>query len=479
MKGKYLFLSLFVLLYFLFLKYLSLWTSPWLNSDHAIHVLMAESFDWSKDWYFWGQNRLGSFIPFLGSFFIALGIPSLSALGIVQSLLLLSSCYLFQRISRDYYSTLIFAALIFFPIYPFWMINSLGHPYLSQFFFILLAFWLFYSARASAVLKASLVPLIFGAALWSSEMSMVIVLAFALVERKKLWALRPYWIYFFASSVLALFLLYQAKINAYWVESYHKLLAGPEDIAKSLSQNFEEMKILLTFQSSKFFNSYLAWTFIVLFGLRVYLYFRDKRKPEGIVSIFSLAALGSWLLVHLSHWNAAMYMPLRYFAPAYLLALMALILSYNQRFSQFSWLRYLPLLMIPLIMNASYRIYRGFDLGLSGRMERNHAEFIIFEALEERGLDSLGIIGSFWNSHLPDALSEQVVAIPRKGDQVRNFRLLPLVKSQKDFIIVANHWLEELPDTLAQYDMTLLKVSDSKSIEEIEYAYYQKLIPPI
>lgn len=65
-------------LLFLFISYqfyirFSLWHFKGLNSDHAIHILMAESFDYTKDWYYWGQNRLGSFIPMLGAIFIYLG----------------------------------------------------------------------------------------------------------------------------------------------------------------------------------------------------------------------------------------------------------------------------------------------------------------------------------------------------------------------------------------------------------------------
>lgn len=38
---------------------------PFLNSDIAIQVLQAGSFQFPDDLYFWGQDRLGSIVPLL------------------------------------------------------------------------------------------------------------------------------------------------------------------------------------------------------------------------------------------------------------------------------------------------------------------------------------------------------------------------------------------------------------------------------
>lgn len=45
---------------------------PALNSDHAITILMGHSFNLPHDWYFWGQDRMGSLIPMLSYPFINL-----------------------------------------------------------------------------------------------------------------------------------------------------------------------------------------------------------------------------------------------------------------------------------------------------------------------------------------------------------------------------------------------------------------------
>jgi hypothetical protein len=123
-----------------FLAWFSVWTTPHLNADQAIHILMAERFDVARDAYYWGQDRLGSLLPALGAVLVALGVPSLDALAWVQLGVLLASGLVWLRLLRNpLLGALGFAAMLL-PVFPFHESVAIGHPYLAQQFFWLL--WL-------------------------------------------------------------------------------------------------------------------------------------------------------------------------------------------------------------------------------------------------------------------------------------------------------------------------------------------------
>ncbi len=137
----------------------SLWNFAGLNSDHAIHILMAESFDWTKDWYYWGQNRLGSLMPLIGSLLISLGFGSFDAMGLTQIFLCLSLLLMVRSFVHSSWVFVGATAVLLLPIFPFWMQVSLGHPYLGQLFFNLLFLVIFSAKKLSLRAKAILLPL--------------------------------------------------------------------------------------------------------------------------------------------------------------------------------------------------------------------------------------------------------------------------------------------------------------------------------
>jgi hypothetical protein len=115
-----------------FLAWFSVWTTPHLNADQAIHILMAERFDVARDAYYWGQDRLGSLLPALGAVLVALGVPSLDALAWVQVGVLLATGLVWLRLLRNQVLGALGFAAILLPIFPFHESVSIGHPYLAQ-----------------------------------------------------------------------------------------------------------------------------------------------------------------------------------------------------------------------------------------------------------------------------------------------------------------------------------------------------------
>src|ERR1035437_5805494 len=82
--------------------------SPFLNSDQAIHVLMANSISLPEDLYYWHQDRLGSMIPILASGLIKIfRIESIYAVTIVLYGMILATYYFFSKFLENAYSKLL------------------------------------------------------------------------------------------------------------------------------------------------------------------------------------------------------------------------------------------------------------------------------------------------------------------------------------------------------------------------------------
>lgn len=54
------------------------------DSDQAVWVMLAESPHFPDAWYFYGQNRLGSWLPLTAHLLVRLGVEALVAVSLVN-----------------------------------------------------------------------------------------------------------------------------------------------------------------------------------------------------------------------------------------------------------------------------------------------------------------------------------------------------------------------------------------------------------
>ncbi len=357
------------------------------------------------------------------------------------------------------------------------MSNSLGHPYLAQLFFTMAMLVTIRQAKNEInPWYAIILPLLACFAIWSSEISIAFLLAVTLVEYKTLKRLSlKFWPWFLAGTFMGIGFLKFAKSRATHLDSFEKWFASPNQVLTSMSKQLGDLVELLSFQNNKTSNVVLSWLVILISIWLLIAYLRDGKRPKRLILILFLASIGSWMIVHLSYWNYLMGQPMRYYTTAYFFGILAVFLSLKDQVN-FPKLNLMLALTLGLgISWSAYSFNRQYDTGSVDRLERVEAEYLIHEALHEKDLDSIAIIGSYWNTYLPDGLSENVIAFPRKGSQVRYYRYLPQVQAQKDFLIIANTWLNRLPDTLVTYEMTLLKQSKDLKLNEFDYAYYTRV----
>ena len=476
----------------LFISYWSVAQSLHVNADQLIHALMAERFDWSKDAYYWGQDRLGSLLPFLGSILTSTGLDGLTAMAWVQGLVLLACGLLWAYLVRDLLMASVGLAFLMLPPYPFEDGVSIGHPYLSQYLLGLGLLALFEAARrgneASIVLKSDASSRPFGtqnirsfglvvlviANLWASELSLALLAAAAWCYRGTIIQLSrdsPWAVFLGASS--GLLGLWSAKSGAPQQKGFAKLIASPHDMLQSLASQWSEWSTTLMGGGNKPFNALFWWAFLVaMLGLVVFGWLRPQRV-KALTWTLAFASLGSWAAVHLSGWSAVNGFPLRYFSAAFGFGGLAL-LSYlsDLGISKKPLVRAGTLALLVVQVWAAWSFNRTFSTGAKGRLTRLQAE----ELLEREGRsdDSIAFIASYWNSYLLDGLSPQAVGIPHENDHCRERRYLNEVLDQNEIIAVAAGWVEVLPDTLQQYGVTWIKMGETQTTAGTDYARYSK-----
>lgn len=482
----------FVVSWGLFLSFWGVAQSPQVNADMLIHALMAERFDWSRDAYYWGQDRLGSLLPFLGSILTASGLDGLTAMAWVQGLVLLGCGLLWAYLERDVLMASVGLAFLMLPPYPFEDGVNIGHPYLSQYVLGLGLLALLEAARRAN--EASIVPksnastrpfstlnirsfglvVLVVANLWASELSLALLAAAAWFYRGTIIQLSrdsPWAVFLGASS--GLLGLWLAKSGAPQQKGFAKLIASPHEVLQSLASQWTEWSTTLMGGGNKPFNTLFWWAFLVaMLGLVVFGWLRPKRI-KALTWTLGLASLGSWAVVHLSGWSAVNGFPLRYFSAAFGFGGLAVLSCLSDLgISKKPFVRAGTVALLVMQVWAAWSFNRTFSTGAKGRLTRVQAEVLLDR--EGRSDDSLAFIASYWNSYLLDGLSPQAIGIPHENDHCRERRYLNEVLDQNEIIAIAAGWVEVLPDTLQQYGVTWIKMGETQTTTGTDYARYSK-----
>ena len=135
--GVYLLCFVFISISFYFFSAVNI---DCFNSDQAVQVLMIKNFQWPADSYYWGQNRLGSLLPLISSFFYSfIKIHPIILVSIINYMMLVIGWFIFSKYLKSNWAKLLFCIAVFFPHPTYFFIILIGHPYQGQFFTLALA----------------------------------------------------------------------------------------------------------------------------------------------------------------------------------------------------------------------------------------------------------------------------------------------------------------------------------------------------
>lgn len=439
------------------------------NSDHAIHAMMSRDFHFSEDLYYWNQNRLGSFIPMLGALLVSLGFSAVLASVAVQYILLAAILFFLYDLLKNKILGIALGLLLFFPHSSFINQVLIGHPYLAQNFFICLLIWMFFKReRLPKKLLYFLLPLIFGFAVWSSEISLASGIVFALVFFKDIKPAlqRKNIIYPIFSFILSFGFIAYAKAFSNKTHNFDTQFIRFGDFWFGIKKMAYFIWETASFTTNKPPNSALFYSLLLF--LILLLVFKKKFKFHKLSKFFLWSALASFFLVTLSNWWMVSNYPLRYFAFSYLHLMLALLFLIDS-LKIHKWIFY-PLIIAISASNAISGIYlvNNFTLKVPDRASKE-------EMLEISNMGDFGIIGSYWNSYAIDALSPKIEASPNSGYAVRYKRGVDLVFENDSIMIIRNGYLDSLKDSVQEFNRTLIKIGKNKKIGLLEYAFYQEI----
>lgn len=431
------------------------------NSDLAIPVLMAEDFQLPRDFYFRGQDRLGSLIPLLASILTFFGVNALWATAIIPYVLLLACFVLLQGFFKAYWQKLILGLILFFPHWAFIEQVLPGHPYVAHLFFLVLFIKIFNTSLLN-LFKYPLLALIAFAMVWASEMAAINIIAFAVVwfkDWKPILNSRKTLIATVISVLFGAILLLWAKKEAQNAANFYQFLASPAEIMHALGNIVNQLVNVINIEGNKPPVVVLFWLMLICVLLIIII----KPKVNKIASFFLLSAAGMFIMVVISHWSALNNYPFRYYTLAYIQLLFALILISKSK------IFILELATISICFaTALSGIYlvRNFSLEVDERMNLSQMQEIASKG-------NVGVIGSYWNSYGIDALSQKVVATPHEDSFLRMPEKVEDVFSKDSILLIKNEAFSELSDTVYQYNHMLILTSELYSLDEFEYAFYK------
>jgi hypothetical protein len=460
---------------------------PLLNADMAINILMTPDYSLPNDFYAWGQDRGGTFIPFLAHIvYKTIHISPVSAVSLVHYAILILGFFAACSLLKTRLSRLFLALLWFFP--PHHFIDFVLFPLGTQFSLLFIAFYMYNWKRDSAgsllnkgatenvlqpdllirhlCIALSCILMILG--VWVSELGILMILIFATIEiwesfknKKPLISKENRsGILHLASWILVgiAFILY-AKSKATRIDVYaDHPLSSPGEVLASLKIIMDSLSKVFAFSSENFIESIYAWMLITGLPVVLFLAFHGNKgwvKKTGTkwFFFFLLNGILTFLVVIFSHWAFLNEMGRRYFVLVYIsFAFVILIIAESIKRSK----RRLAVFVLFLVVltgsvSSCYKFY--FPHHKPPRV-RILAQF--------QTLGDIGLIGEYWNAYLsasPDPV--HIKATPHDKDYVRNFQLSQEVFKQPRIFIIKDMWLDSFPDTLHQFGRTLVRTGDS------------------
>lgn len=530
------FLTIFVAaiaLYFSFNGYAGFLVAD-LDSDQAIHALMAADLQLPADLYYWGQQRSGSIVPILGNILLKHStLSAVEAVSYVHYFLLLIGYVSFATIFKSHSARILFALAWFLPIHQFGFLLMLGHPYAPQLAFLGLAIALidklprtleWWRVIVRQVMITGAVICLF-ISFWASDFTLIsmgiisllgilgisyrIWIAPVTLSPKKTWSIPLLF------GLIALEIINIVVISTYGLEfiQYAKDHATPSDSLLGLNtlQQAQELFKLFTnpiaqtiasnsdslLKNSLVFSILLFWgcaiTFLIVYSVFrfVQLWLRTPNANHHLnISpwfwVFLANAVVGFVAIIFSKWVYVNSMQdgsgSRYFVPIYIFVWVAALLLVEG----IPRIPAQPLWAILLVVAITGSATLPASVYSTEKFEPTVQRL---QALQT--LAPAGIIGSHWASYLLCSINPQQlhctqfdeygqipclqpVDPPVRRPSGRCFRCVDRVLDSPMIYLVKNSWLESYPNEIEQFGTCLVRVGEPFDLAGYTFAHYQR-----
>ena len=510
-KGFLLSILLVTVIILLSFRTYSAFFIPRINSDQAIHVLMANALKLPEDLYFWGQNRLGSLVPILGHVLLQLlPIHPALAVSITQYSLLIIGSLAFTSLLKNQILKIVFALIWFLPLAPFNELVVISQPYGPQLALIGVAValtdWLLNNSANVGKIKRTFLLISITASLmlsiWVSDFSLVTTAIFIGVliasRYQELLARSPIWQRLGLSPINLLTVVLTAGLGFIFI-SYAKNNAVQRSSDYGTLNNVDQIQAVVGKLSSSFvetisFNNGVALGVHALLAIgfvsfAIYLIFKSRKEDLVIsrwVYLFLInAGLGMVILI-LLEWVYKNGVNLRYFSVVYVSLWLAALLFANS-LSGKNAKKLTALLMLLAIVSTLSSKPATFSL----QRPLSHLQ----KLAELQTLGAVGFIGDYWTSYSICTVNPSLFnctpydkkgstpcqtnpALQEEVGSVRCRRCIPKVLASDTIYLVKEKWLEQFPDEIQQFRTCLVKTGEPFRKGGYTIAPYQKKPQP-
>lgn len=447
------------------------------NSDSAIHVIMIDHFDWGRDFYYWAQNRVGSFVPLVAQPITLLGVSPLKVAFIVKYLLLIGICLTVCGFIKGFVFRVLAVIAVLFPSFSYFKILEIGQPYAEQTFLLLLGTFLIIRKieLKESVGNFTLVitSIIFGIALWVNDSSLLYVLMFAIgmiilkVTGIMHFKGRLNWLFFsipflaiasycyFKKTVTTDYTGYtDQKINSLdvffeSVFSWHKKVIHVYEYGLTNPIIATEITVILFFFVI-FLTAILKW--------RLWI---DLFSKYYIPLFFILFAIAMYCAVCFSSWYTDNYSGSRYMITSYFFMLFGSLIFVDQMRSDNKLpVKYAFVVLTALLVGVGIYSQKSLYLEEKGFVLKKQ------EIPELDQVKGSGIIGEYWYAYAMAVHDPAYIpATPHEKSFPRSNHERVRVHSRDQIFLIKNDWFETFPDTLVQLEIRLVRKIPHSEIE--------------
>lgn len=441
--------------------------NPNVNSDHAINVLMADSFELPRDVYWWGQDRLGSLVPLISQVFIkGFHLSPVFSVSITNYLLFTLGFVGFSRLFRKPSTIILFAILWFFPYERYIDSNvfPLGISYsvlgISLLFLLRIRPEKHPFSYTPNLLYTGCTAFTWLCAVWVSDLIFitltifgVLALFYTLLHRKSL-PFNPFphlLVYGLVMIGIALTIL-KLKSYAGTITTEYASLNNFSEITMALGMAWSGIWQVLSFDDYFFIVSG-GWCLSFMLLLSVIYLFRNRKALTAFrnfwIVFFLVDFIAILAVIFLSHWALMNQLGRWYFVAPYISGIL-LFLNIADRWKPLSQKK----VVVPLFVGAALVGFSPISiLSKEGRWIPQSRVVAELNALGE-----IGIIGEFWHSYNFSFVHPEIVkSTPYEHGGVRLEERIGEVFEQPNLYVCSDFWLDSFPEHLYQFGLTLQK----------------------
>ncbi len=460
---------------------------PILNSDHAVSILMLHDLHLPSDFYFWGQDRIGSFIPVLGQLlYKGLHLSALASESITHYLILLMGFLALSTFISSYFYKTVLALVWFFP--PMRFIDVIALYSGVEYSLIAMACYLYvrYSKGSfSSVIKTHLclvsITVLLLCAIWVSDMAIIsigILLGLHLIAKFRDNAyrlnglLKPELLYLLTGLIGGTLFFHFAKAHSPNRMDY-ATFSDVTTIKSSFEMLGDSVFKLFAFKGDEVLTS--IYCYLLLLFLALFIYGRKKSGSNVFQSIwfrfFLLDALVVFLLIMVSQWTFLNGVPRRYFTCTYISLSVVLLMLLDRSAYRPGFDKIVKGLLVTTVLIGGVGTLYNLKY-FWPRTLKPKAEVV----KEFRSLGEIGIIAEYWNAYIVGVTDPgRIKTTPHDGEYVRNPALAEAVLHQPRIYIIRDMWMDTFPDTLVQFHHPLVKAGQPFHLGDCEVCLYRKV----